>query len=371
MFELRILNILQCSNLGGMEQASLRLMEALQSRGHQLSVVSLHALGSLSPALQARGIPASGLDYGHSPLWRLTWRLRREISIHSPDALLLTGHSFPTLLAIMGCRHIPQVLAIHFHHAGVKPRWFWRLYYGIATHLVSAVTFPSDFVRREALQICPALSAKAHTLRNPISAVVPPTLVERLSARQRFGLPSEAPVIGNAGWLIPRKRFDVFLHTAASVLQERPDVRFLIAGDGPERDQLHAMASSLGIQHALVWAGWIEEMRLLYAALDVLLFHSDWDALGMTPIEAIVHGVPVVSSVLHGGLAEVLRPGVDAVVLDQHDVPRLAQATLELLANPTGAAAMVNQARDHVHELCDPDALAAWHERAFTREARR
>jgi hypothetical protein len=79
----------------------------------------------------------------------------------------------------------------------------------------------------------------------------------------------------------------------------------------------------------------------------------------------------VVSSVLHGGLAEVLRPGVDAVVLDQHDVPRLAQATLELLANPTGAAAMVNQARDHVHELCDPDALAAWHERAFTREARR
>jgi glycosyltransferase involved in cell wall biosynthesis len=178
-------------------------------------------------------------------------------------------------------------------------------------------------------------------------------------------------VIGNAGWLIPRKRFDVFLHTAASVLQERPDVRFLIAGDGPERDQLHAMASSLGIQHALVWAGWIEEMRLLYAALDVLLFHSDWDALGMTPIEAIVHGVPVVSSVLHGGLAEVLRPGVDAVVLDQHDVSRLAQATLELLANPRGAAAMVNHARDHVLELCDPDHLAVWHERAFTRELRR
>ncbi|MFN4867473.1 MAG: glycosyltransferase family 4 protein [Cyanobium sp.] len=354
-----------------MEQASLRLMEALQLRGHDLSVVSLHALGSLTPALQARGISARGLGYGQLPLWLLIWRLRRQLRIQGPDALLLTGHSLPVLLAIAGSRPIPRVLAIHFHHTGVKPSWFWRLYYGVAMHLVSAVTFPSDFVRREALQLCPALAAKAHTLRNPISAVVPPTPAERLAARQRFGLPSGAPVIGNAGWLIARKRFDVFLRTATAVLQERPDVRFLIAGDGPERQQLQAMASSLGIQHALVWAGWLEEMRPLYAALDVLLFHSDWDALGMTPIEAIVHGVPVVSSVLHGGLAEVLRPGVDAVVLDQHDVGRLAQATLELLANPTGAAAMVNQAGDHVLAMCDPDALAAWHERAFTREARR
>jgi glycosyltransferase involved in cell wall biosynthesis len=371
LISLRILNILQCSNLGGMEQASLRMMEALKSRGHQLSVVSLHALGSLSPGLQARGIGAVGLDYGQVPLWHLIWRLRRELRIHSPDALLLTGHSLPVLLAIAGTRPIPRVLAIHFHHTGVKPPWFWRLYYGVARHLVCAVTFPSDFVRREALQLCPALGAKAHTLRNPISAVVLPTPAERLAARRRFGLPTGAPVIGNAGWLIARKRFDVFLHTAAAVLRQREDVRFLIAGDGPEREQLQALASSLGIQHALVWAGWIEEMRPLYAALDVLLFHSDWDALGMTPIEAIVHGVPVVSSVLHGGLAEVLRPGVDAVVLDQHDVPKLSQAVLQLLANPSAAAAMVNQARDRVLAICDPDQLAAWHERAFTREARR
>jgi glycosyltransferase involved in cell wall biosynthesis len=365
---LRILNILQCSNLGGMEQASLRLMSALQSRGHELSVLSLHALGSLSPALQARGIAAIGLDYGQVSLWRLIWQLRRELRIHSPDALLLTGHSLPVLLAIAGSRPMPRVLAIHFHHSGVKPRWFWRLYYGFARHLVSAVTFPSDFVRREALQLCPALGAKAHTLRNPISAVVPPTPAERFAARQRFGLPSDAPVIGNAGWLIARKRFDVFLHTAAAVLQERPDVRFLIAGDGPEREQLQAMARSLGIQHALVWTGWIEEMRPLYAALDILLFNSDWDALPTTPIEAVVHGIPVVSSVLHSGLQEVLRPEVDVVLLDRHDVNALSAAALHVLSDPVAAAARSSKARERVLALSDPEQLAAWHERALTPE---
>ena len=364
---MRILNILQCSNLGGMEQASLRLMKALQRRGHELSVISLHPLGSLAPALQARGIPALGLGYGQESLLILIWRLRSQLRRQAPDALLLTGHSLPVLLAIAGMPPIPRLLAIHFHHTGVKPRWFWRLYYSVARHLVDEVTFPSDFVRQEALSICPALAHKAHTLRNPIQPVLSPTPAERLAARQRFGLPTSGPVIGNAGWLIPRKRFDVFLRTAAAVLRERPDVRFLIAGDGFEREQLQALASSLGIEHALIWVGWLSEMRPLYAAIDILLFHSDWDALGMTPIEAAAHGIPVVSSVLHGGLAEVLRPDLDAVVLDHHDVAKLSQSVLQLLADPSAAAAMVTSARDHVLALCDSDQLVAWHERAFTR----
>lgn len=354
-----------------MEQASLALMKALNSRGHQLSVVSLHALGSLAPSLQAHNIPALGLGYGEVPLWRLIWRLRRQLRRQSPDALLLTGHSLPLLLAIAGTKAIPRVLAIHFHHSGVKPRWFWRLYYGLARHWVNAVTFPSDFVRREALNLCPALAVKARTLRNPIHPVAPLSSSERLAARQRFGLPSSAPVIGNGGWLITRKRFDVFLHTAAAVLKKCPEARFLIAGDGPERQQLEALACSLGIEHAVVWAGWLHDMRPLYAAIDILLFHSDWDALGMTPIEAVLHGIPVVSSVLHGGLAELLRPGEDAVVLNQHDVAGLSQAVLQLLADPSAAAAMVSQAREHVLALCDPDPLAAWHERAFTPGAQR
>ena len=354
-----------------MEQASWRLMQGLQQRGHRLSLISLHQLGSLAPKLEASGISCLGLGYGQVPIWHWLWRLRGELHRQNPDALLLTGHSLPTLLAIFGLCRGRSLLAIHFHHTGVKPRWFWRLYYALARRMVNAVTFPSDFVRREALQLCPALAGKAHTLRNPISAGLPFTPVERIAARQRFGLPISAPVIGNAGWLIPRKRFDVFLLTAAAVLYERPDVRFLIAGDGPERGQLQSMATSLGIQHALVWAGWIEEMRPLYAALDILLFNSDWDALPTTPIEATVHGIPVVSSVLHGGLAEVLRPEVDAVLFERHDVPALASAALHILADPVAAEAKASQARERVLALSDPDQLAAWHERVFRREASR
>ena len=362
---MRILNVIQCTNLGGMEQGTLSLMQALQHRGHQLSVISLHPLGALAPRLHACGIAALGLGYGQVPLWRWMMQLRRELHRQAPDALLLTGHSLPVLLAVSGHCRCRRLLAIHYHHSGVKPSWFWRLYYSIARRRVNAVTFPSDFVHREAVALCPALGSRARTIRQPITPVVEIKVTERRESRRRFALPTTGPVLGNAGWLIPRKRFDLFLQVAALVLRQRPDARFLIAGDGPERPRLEALAAELGIADAVVWVGWIDDMRSVYAALDLLLFNSDWDAMGLTPIEAVVHGVPVVSSVLNGGLAEVLRPGVDAVLFDQHDVSALSTAALRLLADPAGTAAMVRQAREHVLSLSDPHRLAAWHEKAF------
>jgi hypothetical protein len=49
----------------------------------------------------------------------------------------------------------------------------------------------------------------------------------------------------------------------------------------------------------------------------------------------------------------------------------LSQAVLQLLADPSAAATMLSQTRNHVLALCDPDQLAAWHERAFTPDANR
>jgi glycosyltransferase involved in cell wall biosynthesis len=346
-----------------MEHASLCLMQALQRRGHQLSLISLHPLGALAPQLSESGIPATGLGYGQVPLWRWLGRLRCELRRQAPDALLLNGHSLPVLLAVAGYCSGHRLLAIHFHHTGVKPRLFWRVYYGFARFMVNAVTFPSDFVRQEAVALSPALKSKACTVRNPINPVALITPDERRAARARLGLAHDATIVGNAGWLIPRKRFDLFLRVAARILKQRPGARFLIAGDGPERSNLEALAVKLGIADAVLWVGWIDDMRDVYASLDLLLFNSDWDAMGLTPIEAVVHGVPVVSSVLHGGLAEVLRPGVDAVVFEQHDVPALSNAALRLLADPSAARTMAALARDHVLSISDPDRLAAWHER--------
>jgi glycosyltransferase involved in cell wall biosynthesis len=69
--------------------------------------------------------------------------------------------------------------------------------------------------------------------------------------------------------------------------------------------------------------GWLPDLYLFYSSLDLLLFNTDWEALGRTPIEAISLGTPVVASAVHSGLEEILLPAF-APVIKQHDVPLLA-----------------------------------------------
>jgi glycosyltransferase involved in cell wall biosynthesis len=151
-----------------------------------------------------------------------------------------------------------------------------------------------------------------------------------------------------------RKRWDVFLAVAAAVLRRSPNSLFVIAGDGPERSRLESLAATLGVKDRVMWMGWTTEMDRFYSALDVLLFNSDWDALGRTPVEAAAHGVPVVASVAHGGLREVHRDGVDAFVLESHDIEELCGRILDLQDEQL-AAKMVESARRHLAANYSPE----------------
>ena len=200
---MRIVNIIQGTNLGGMEQASLRLMVGLKQRGHSCEVVSLNPIGTLGPLLAEHDIPAVGLPYLGKWGWRSYFLRRRALRSIQADAMLMTGHNLFAMLAIGDLCRGRRLLAIHFHHTGVKPSWQWRLIYRIACRRFQAITFPSDFVRHEAEEIYPPIKALSHTVHNPLPVWPLPTAEDRQRARVALGLPLDAPLIGNAGWLIP------------------------------------------------------------------------------------------------------------------------------------------------------------------------
>jgi glycosyltransferase involved in cell wall biosynthesis len=240
---------------------------------------------------------------------------------------------------------------VHYHHTGVKPRWQWRLIYALARSRFHIITFTSDFVRREAEEIYPPIAAISKTIRTPLRLPPLPSLCEKFAARQRLGIAPDVPVIGNAAWLIPRKRFDIFLRVAARLAASRPQALFVVAGDGPNRTHLERLARELGVAQQVKWIGWQTDLKDFYCALDVLLFNSDWDAMGRTPIEAIGYGVPVVASIVHGGLQEVLEPGTHVFLCSQHDVECLAEKLLSVLAHPEEAREMTNIGRRHLLEI--------------------
>jgi glycosyltransferase involved in cell wall biosynthesis len=360
---MHVLNLIQCTNLGGMEQSSLRIMAGLQARGHEVRVVSTNPVGPLGPLLQAQGIPAEGVPFRGRAGWRSHLRLRRAVRRHPADAILMTGPTLTGMLALPRAGRPRHVLNVQYHHGGEKHPWSWRALYTLAMTRFHAIAFVSDFIRTEAEALCPGVRQVAHTVRNPVVLPPPAGDADRVAARTVLGLPVDAPVVGNGGWLIPRKRFDVYLRVAARIRAAVPDAVFVIAGDGPERPRLEALARELGVAPAVRWLGWRPDLRPLYRAMDLLVFNTDWDAFPTTPLEAMSHGVPVVASSVHGGLPETIPDARFGMLLPAHDDAALADAAVSLLRDPSAARRLGMAGRERVARLCNPESTADAYER--------
>lgn len=355
---MHILNIIQCANLGGMEQSTLALLTRLQARGHTTELLSLNPLGAMGRLLAENGIPAEGLPYLGRGGWRSVLQFKHRLAAKRADALIMTGHNLLAMEALGDLCARRRVLSIHFHHTGVKPRWQWRLIYRSALRHFFAIMFPSDFIRREAEDICPQIRPICHTVGCPIALPSLPSRFERAAARRRLGLPEQANVVGNAGWLIPRKRFDVFLEVARRIAAEHSDALFAIAGDGPEADRLRSMALQLGIADRVRWLGWQSDLTDFYRSLDLMLFNADWEALGRSPLEALAAGVPVVASVLNGGLSEILGRTNYGQLYAEHNIDELAGAVLSVLSDPAAAGRLVEAGRRRLEQIASPERYA-------------
>ena len=111
---MHILNLMQCTNLGGMEQASLKLMRGLLRRGHSCHVVSLNPLGKLAESLSQSGITAEGVRYAGRGGWKslpdLWSRLKRicprpDASAHDRPQSPGSGLSRTAVPGPSGARH--------------------------------------------------------------------------------------------------------------------------------------------------------------------------------------------------------------------------------------------------------------------------
>jgi len=171
-----------------------------------------------------------------------------------------------------------------------------------------------------------------------------PSTAERVEAeRVRLGLHSGDPIVGTVGRLDAQKGITYFLRAAALVLRQRPDVRFVIAGDGKLLAQYQEEARSLGIADRTVFAGFCDDLPLLQSMFDVQIFASLWEGTPLTVFEAMAMSRPIVSTTVDG-LGEVLRHGENALLVPPRDVDGLARSVLELLDKPALAARLAAQA---------------------------
>jgi glycosyltransferase involved in cell wall biosynthesis len=161
---------------------------------------------------------------------------------------------------------------------------------------------------------------------------------------QSLGLAGGAPVVGIVGTLRPVKGHATFVRAAAEIHKARPDVRFLIVGEGPVRDELDRLAADLGVAGAIVFAGVRTDIPDLLALIDVLALPSRSESLPNAVLEAMACGRPVVATRV-GGTPELVADGETGFLVEPEDFACLARQILRVLNDPALAARMGAAAR--------------------------
>jgi len=344
-----------------MEQSLYLLMRSLKGRGFGFQVVALHPLGLGKEILEAMGVPAFGCPYvGKYGL--LSHHLyRRQVARQRPDLVLVGGPSLGNCLGARSFSKIPKVLTVHnYHGRSACDRWGWRVFYKMFSGFFDKIIFNSDFLKEEAMRIFPPLEDRSLAVPPPIAVPAVRTSADRIKAKQAMGLPQDSRVIGNAGWLIRQKRFDLLLWVAARLMPRHPNLMVLIAGSGKEETALKSRAEELGIGHQVRWLGWQMDLGHFYQALDLLVFNSDADAVGLTPLEAMAHGLPVVASVAYGkGLSETLHHEESGFLLGEHRLDLLADYCDRLLRDQELTARIGSAARRAVIDRHHPEKVAS------------
>jgi glycosyltransferase involved in cell wall biosynthesis len=166
------------------------------------------------------------------------------------------------------------------------------------------------------------------------------------------------PLVGFVGRLSPEKRPDLFLEVVASLAHRLPGVRFVLAGDGPERDRIARRREELGLTQLVELPGFVEDVDELFARLIVLVCPSDSEGSPRVVLEAMGSGVPVVATRV-GGVPHLVVHGRDALLVDPGDAAALADATAHLVDAPAAARRLVASARARFEREFTLDVMAA------------
>jgi glycosyltransferase involved in cell wall biosynthesis len=334
----------------GGERQLLYLARTMRDRGHG-NVIVCRRGEALERAAIREGFDTLALPFfgEWDPL--SAWRLRRAAALAEGTPILHahTGHT--AALAFLASRFNGPAWIVHrrvdFHLSGRLSR---RFKYD-ASSKIAAV---SEEIRRILLEdgVASSRVAVVHDMipvgeeGSPFGPAAPD---ERERIRRDLsgplGLDPKGTWIGNMAAHVPHKDQATLLRAAAVAGRERPELRFLLVGDGPEHGRLKALARELGIEALVRFPGRTSDPKPWLQAFD-LYAHSSWgEGMGSVLLEVAQTGVPIVATNA-GGIPEVVSDGESARLVPARDPEALGRAILETLADPEGARRRADAARE-------------------------
>lgn len=164
-------------------------------------------------------------------------------------------------------------------------------------------------------------------------------------------------IVGYVGRLVWKKGLRVLLQAAQEITRARPDVVFVFAGKGPDRTELDALVSHLGLQNKVHFLGQRSDLPDVYASFDIFVLPSFDEGMPMAVLEAMAARKPVVATRV-GGIPKMVEDQVSGILVEPGNAEQFTEALIQLLEKPRKAAELGRCAFEDVQNRFSSDVMA-------------
>ena len=333
--------------VGGGSFVALEVAKGLVRRGLAVDLLLARAEGEYLERVPG-GVRLIAFDSWHpvTSLPKLVRYLRRErpealvATLRSSIAVALTAKRFfakdlPTIVLQQ------VVLGGEFEYSGFASRMLLRAVEGLLP-CADAIVAVSRGVAEDLERRVPAASHLVQTIWNPVVGCEQSEKAALPVEHPWFGDP-RLPVLLSVGRLEFQKDYPTLLRAFAEVVKSRP-AHLVILGEGPDRDNLTALARQLGIADRVDFPGFEPNPFAWMARAQVFVLSSRYEGLPTVLIEAMACGTPVASTDCPSGPGEILEGGKWGRLAPVGDWRSLAQAIVETLDNPASPEGLIARA---------------------------
>ena len=323
----RVLQLLATGGHGGAQESYTGLLLGLDRSRYEVRALSLSA-GSAVQRLRSLGVPVEVLDATDDEVAvreLVAWLRREEID-------LVHAHMFRA--EVIGTRAAvaagTAVIVATVHSSRVRSDDDIRLLASL-TPSMDRLIVPSESIARK-VRGEGRDAARFAIVPNGIDLSRFSGPVRPCALRGEYRIPASAPLLGVVARLEPEKGHRHLIDAMPAILRAVPETWLAIVGEGSEADALRAQAAELGSRVAarVVFTGRRDDVSALTSDLTLAVLPSTREAQGISLLEAMARGVPVVASAV-GGIPEVVTDGVDGRLVPPGDSAALADAIVELL----------------------------------------
>ncbi len=277
--------------------------------------------------------------------------LRRQIQALHPD-VVVTFNGPVNVLVLLACLrlNIPVIVSERIHPPAHDVGRVWALLRWLTYRFAAAVVVQSEATREWARSI--VRPDRVHVIPNAVSPPLAGAQSDRARSRTVLGV----------GRLVTQKGFDVLVEAFGAVAHRHPDWCLTIIGRGPEESRLRALGASVDQHGGLNMPGVVVDPERHYGTAGLFVLPSRFEGFPNALLEAMASGCAVIAADCPVGPAEIVRDGVDGVLVPVGDAASLASALTRLMADEAERRRLGAAARQVVERFSQERVTRLWGE---------